>query len=464
ILVLFTAVLIKDMSFEQWLFSFALLSLVQLLVNIITVSKLEKSFFSLTTLFLIFSYITHLGMVVIFGFDINVELPWDPLLSITKDTFREASYFAIFCHAFLTFGMCTVLYKRRTFKVCGEEKDLVEERTRQLKLLRSVGMICVLVGIIPMLYIDLSRVMLYMNGDYLDTYKVGVNGFIVIISRFTEIGAVMLLIGNHKNKKRAGMIALMIVLYQSIIIFTGNRGRPVMYLIMVFFVYSQFVKNIGFKQFIKMSILAYIAGYLLTFIGQVRMASIDDISVYMELLKKGFTEYSMFKLLAEFGPTIITLGHSLTLFPDVAPFQYGTNYLVSIFTIFPNIGDTLTPLVDKTIYVYHMPPSMREFLGGSYLGELYYSFGDYSFLFAIVIGMLVAFVSNRIQKYIVEQRYALLSIYLLLFPSLLWWTRSYFVDMVREFVWISVGILILYNYFGRKIPKKDFGGEKKDVR
>ncbi|MGR5974919.1 O-antigen polysaccharide polymerase Wzy [Bacillus paranthracis] len=352
------------MSFEQWLFSFALLSLVQLLVNIITVSKLEKSFFSLTTLFLIFSYITHLGMVVIFGFDINVELPWDPLLSITKDTFREASYFAIFCHAFLTFGMCTVLYKRRTFKVCGEEKDLVEERTRQLKLLRSVGMICVLVGIIPMLYIDLSRVMLYMNGDYLDTYKVGVNGFIVIISRFTEIGAVMLLIGNHKNKKRAGMIALMIVLYQSIIIFTGNRGRPVMYLIMVFFVYSQFVKNIGFKQFIKMSILAYIAGYLLTFIGQVRMASIDDISVYMELLKKGFTEYSMFKLLAEFGPTIITLGHSLTLFPDVAPFQYGTNYLVSIFTIFPNIGDTLTPLVDKTIYVYHMPPSMREFLGG----------------------------------------------------------------------------------------------------
>ena len=71
----------------------------------------------------------------------------------------------------------------------------------------------------------------------------------------------------------------------------------------------------------------------------------------------------MFKLLAEFGPTIITLGHSLTLFPDVAPFQYGTNYLVSIFTIFPNIGDTLTPLVDKTIYVYHMPPSMREFLG-----------------------------------------------------------------------------------------------------
>ena len=35
-----------------------------------------------------------------------------------------------------------------------------------------------------------------------------------------------------------------------------------------------------------MSILAYIAGYLLTFIGQVRMASIDDISVYMELLKR----------------------------------------------------------------------------------------------------------------------------------------------------------------------------------
>ena len=110
ILVLFTAVLIKDMSFEQWLFSFALLSLVQLLVNIITVSKLEKAFF-FNNLISNFSYITHLGMVVIFGFDINVELPWDPLLSITKDTFREASYFAIFVMHFNIWNVYGIIQK-----------------------------------------------------------------------------------------------------------------------------------------------------------------------------------------------------------------------------------------------------------------------------------------------------------------------------------------------------------------
>ncbi|MEI4829867.1 O-antigen polysaccharide polymerase Wzy [Bacillus sp. FJAT-53711] len=460
---LFLAVSIKYMTFEHWLFPFAVLSLIQLCMNLITVSKLEKSFFSLTTLFLIFSYITHLGIVVIFGFGIDIELPWNPLLSITEDTFKEACYFTVLCHSFLTFGMCIVLYRRKTYNSPKCEVNSSKEQHRQLYLSRIIGSILILIGILPMLYIDISRVILYVNGNYLDTYKVGVSGFVVTMSRFTEIGAIMLLIGNRENKKRAYLILLIIVMYQAMIIFTGNRGRPIMYLITIFFVYSKFIKKIGLKQFISTSIIGYILGYLLTFIGQLRMLSINDIGTYVELFKKGFTEFSIFKLLAEFGTTIITLGHSLVLFPTVSPFQLGTNYLASLLTVFPNIGGILDPLIDKTIYVYNMPSYARQFLGGSYLGELYYSFGKYSFIFAILIGMLVAFISNKIKKHITQHHYVALAIYLVLFPDLLWWIRGYFVDMVREFVWISVAILILYNYFSRKINKRDFGGEKQSV-
>lgn len=96
------AIYIKDYPFQKWVFLFALLSIIQLIINIVTVRKLEGKFFSLTTLFLLFSFITHLGLVIIFGFNINVELPWDPMSTISTKMFKDASFFlcAAICFSF----------------------------------------------------------------------------------------------------------------------------------------------------------------------------------------------------------------------------------------------------------------------------------------------------------------------------------------------------------------------------
>ncbi|WHY96090.1 O-antigen polysaccharide polymerase Wzy [Peribacillus simplex] len=455
-IILLLALKIKLFTFENWLFPFTLLSLVQLFINLITISKLEKRFLSLTNLFLIFSYITHMGILVIFGFKIDIELPWNPLVSITKDTFKDACFFAVLCHAFLTFGMCIVLFKRKTYHL-GSTSTNFKEENFQLYLARTIGIILVLIGIVPMLYIDISRVILFISGNYLDTYKVGVNGFVVIISRFAEIGAIMLLIGNHKDKKKAHFILFIIVIYESIVLFTGNRGRPIMFLLTIFFIYNNLIKRVGFKQFINSVAVVYLLGFLLTFIGQIRMLSIRDFATITDLFKKSFMEFSIFKILADFGATIISLGYSLVFFPQTTSFQLGSNYLVSLLTIFPNVGGLLVPIINKTVYINNWPANYREFLGGSYLGELYYSFGDFSFIFAVLIGMFIAFISNKVQESMIVKNYVSLSIYLILFPNILWWTRNYFVGMVREFVWIAVVILILYSIIS-KVPKRSSGG------
>ncbi|QNK48152.1 O-antigen polysaccharide polymerase Wzy [Brevibacterium sp. PAMC23299] len=455
-IILLLALKIKLFTFETWLFPFTMLSLVQLFINLITISKLEKRFLSLTNLFLIFSYITHMGILVIFGFKIDIELPWNPLVSITKDTFKDACSFAVLCHAFLTFGMCIVLFKRKTYHLGSNSTNFKEENS-QLYIARMIGFILVLIGIVPMLYIDISRVILFISGNYLDTYKVGVNGFVVIISRFAEIGAIMLLIGNYKDKKKAHFILFIIVIYESIVMFTGNRGRPIMFLLTIFFIYNNLIKRVGFKQFINSVAVVYLLGFLLTFIGQIRMLSIKDFATIADLFKKSFMEFSIFKILADFGATIISLGYSLVFFPQTASFQLGSNYLVSLLTIFPNVGGLLAPIINKTVYINNWPANYREFLGGSYLGELYYSFGDFSFIFAVLIGMFIAFISNKVQESIIVKNYVSLSIYLILFPNILWWTRNYFVGMVREFVWIAVVILILYSIIS-KVPKRSSGG------
>jgi len=188
-------------------------------------------------------------------------------------------------------------------------------------------------------------------------------------------------------------------------------------------------------------------------IGRIRMLPIENFASFILLVKDTYKKFSVFSILAEFGVTIITLGYSLTLFPATKAFQLGTNYLVSFFTIFPNILGIFDDLITKTIYVFNWPLNIRQYLGGSYLGELYYSFGDLSFIFIVFLGMMIAFVSNKIHNAIEEKRYALLSIYLVLFPNMLWWIRNYFVDMVREFVWTSVIIIFLYKVFDSKITK-----------
>lgn len=445
--ILIISLYIESISFDQWLLPFAILSLVQLFVNLFTVFNLEGKLFSLSILFLIFSFVTHLGILVIFGLKINIIIPWDPLISITRESFKEACYFTVFCHSFLTFGMCLVLRKRKkNIKLFTPFKD----ENRELHLARRIGTVLIIIGLLPMLYIDINRVLLYITGNYLSTYDLTVNGFVVTVGRMTEIGIIMLLIGNKKNKVKAKLILLITLFYEGIIMFTGNRGRPVMYLITIFFVYYNLIKEIKFIQFIKMLIYLYISGFLLTFIGQIRVIAISFDNAF-ELLSKSFVEFSIFKVLAEFGITVITLGHSLVLFPETRAFQLGTNYLVSLLTIFPNIGGFLKPILDKMVYIYNWPLSIKMNLGGSYLGELYYSFGKFSYVFAMLVGMMIAFVSNQINKNLVQKRYISLTIYLILFPNLLWWVRDYFGDMVREFVWISLFIILLSKLFKNKI-------------
>ncbi|QFK72923.1 O-antigen polysaccharide polymerase Wzy [Pradoshia sp. D12] len=445
LLIMILVTYIHVIPFDEWVFPFALLVLFQFLFNVITVAILERTFLSLTILFMIFSYITHLGISIIFGFNINVDLPWNPLLSITENTFKDASSYSIYCHAFLTFGMCLILFKRKKYEF---SYDVIKIKD-QLHVVRSIGTILILIGIFPMLYIDINKVLLYINGNYLDTYNVGTYGFIGIIANFTQIGAIMLLIGNKDNKK-VNLILFIIVIYQVIFMLTGNRGRPTMYLITILFIYLKIIKRMGLKQMIIIFVLVYLSGFALTFIGQIRMLSINNISVLGEMASNSFKEYSLFNILAEFGGSIITLGHSIDIFQVTKDYQYGTNYLAGLFTVIPNIGGILDSIIPKTVYVNNWPNHIKVFLGGSYLGEVFYSFGKFGYIFVGFIGMFIALISNKIQKCILKQEYVSLSIYLILVPSLLWWTRAYFVDGVREFIWVSTMIWVL----NRLVKKK----------
>ncbi|MEK4129135.1 O-antigen polymerase [Solibacillus sp. FSL W8-0474] len=443
ILLITVAVYIKDYSFQKWVFLFAAISIIQFIINIFTLRKLEGKLFSLTILFFIFSFITHLGIVIIFGFDIDIDLPWNPLLTISMTMFKDASLFSLCSHLFLTLGMSLIL--RNKPKISFSKPIDNESGIYQLFLTKNIGAIFVLFGLLPMLYIDFSKIIVYLNGNYLDTFQLGLPGFLYIMSSFFDIGIIMVIIGNKRDEKKVLLILFLTTIYKGILMFTGGRGEPILYLLTLYFIYFNFIKTVKLKplQIFSNLILIYTMGFFITFISQIRMMSINSIDTYMELFKSSFIDFSPFSIIAEFGSTIITLGIAMDYFSNINDFQYGLNYLYALLNIFPNLGGILDFTVSKSIYIYNFPIHLRTFLGGSYLGEIFYSFGYFGMIFTGFIGMAISYISLKLNEFFIKQKYIKLSILLILFPNILWWTRAYFVDMVRDFVWISICIIIL---------------------
>lgn len=444
IVILALALYISDIPFQKWVSPFAILALFQLVINIGTIKKLEGKFFSLTIIFLIFSFITHLGIVFLMGFKIDVDLPWNPLSTISVEMFKDASYFTLFSHMFLTFGMAIILIIKRKPATAIRIIDN-ENETIVLQLTKNIGFLLFIIGLVPMLFIDISKAVLYMNGNYLDTFQIGVPSMVYLIAGFSDIGIMMLLIGNKNNKRKVLFLLLLATLYKSTLMFSGGRGEPILFLLTLYFIYFKFLKTNKMKtrQVIYNLIFIYVVGFLLTFISQIRMMSINNFQTLLDLAKESFVDFSPFAVIAEFGSTVITLGIAIDYFSSNGDYQYGLNYLYALLNIFPNIGGVLDFTTLKTIYVYNYPVYLRTFLGGSYLGELYYSFGYIGGVLVAFVGGGIGYISLKIEELFAKKQFIQFSIVLILFPHLLWWTRAYFVDMVREFVWISISIILL---------------------
>lgn len=446
---------IEQLYYEDWLIPFSLAALVQLFLSVLLFSKLGKGFFNLINLFILFTFVTHLGMQFIFAFKVKVAIPWSPLDLMSVELFMKSCGTALRFQIILAMGIFFKLFIDREKKVYNEESNRQGKNLEtNLKKIRLFGIILLLIGLIPMLYLDYNRIILYINGNYLNTYSGNSFGFITTISRFAEIGIIMLLIGNKNNIGKANLIIVITILYQMMVIFTGHRGRSVLFLLSIFFVYFNLIKTIKFKTVLIGTISSYLFLFILTFIGKIRLLSIKDFNSISLAFSTHLSDFTIFKLFTDFGITIVTLGYAIDFYPDNMPYQLGLTYIMSLFTVFPNIGGFIEPFLEKANFVLNWPLHMRTGLGGSYLGEIYSNFGLFSYAIVFILGYFIAYISQKIYETIRLHEYSKLSFYLVIFPNLLWWTRDYFTGFVREVIWIGVAILFLNIIFKSKVRKE----------
>lgn len=406
---------------------------------------------SFAVIFEIFSFLFHGGQPLLEYLDIEAERPFDIFLNINTDDLVVSLRFYIGVQFMLIFGMALTRIAKQRYKTVQNvhpSKCSVQigEESQYSDVFR-IGRVLFCVGVLPRLYIDISQFILFFKGGYLATYTTGINGYVQVIAYCFQVGVLLMVIGRQKNKKIATAIALSTTAYLVLTMLKGGRASQVVFLIALWFVYFKLVSQMTFKKGIIILAIGYIGIVFLSVVGSIRKVGSEEYSQFSELFRDSLGMQTLWDSLGEFGGTAITLCYSVMFFPKVAPFAHGVPYITSLMSLLPNIGGLLTGFQSKWIYVNQFPKAYRYALGGSYIGELYYNFSFVGGIAAgLVLGVLIGIYSNSIDKAITERKWLKLSVFMIPFATLLIWIRGYFSDSVRQFVWISVFVMIIY-YF-----------------
>lgn len=430
---------------------FALVSLVQFIFSLSIFYSVDRTLISFVTIFYVTSNLFHLGQLFLILFNVNIETIVYTNTLVSADVFIKSCKYIFLCHMFYTFGFVFYnIYPRKNIRKVKKEKT--EEY--DLKILKKIGWFLFFLGIIPKIYIDVNKMILFLNGAYINTYDFSISGYIALIASLSDYGILILMISYKNHKKILNSIFLTGVLYQGIIIFTGNRGEAIIFIILLSFLYIKIQNSFSLKNFIYISLTGYLALIIINIVGDTRSLLNRDFNTLMYYLEENIGFYPFWRILAEFGSSITSVAYSIQFFPQYAPVQYGGNYLSSILTIFPNIGGILNDIVINTQYVKFFPYEKSNYIGGSYIGETYFSFNAVGPIIVLFIGIFISHISKKIEKSFLEKDWILLSFMLVFVSNILWWNRDYFGSMIREIVWINSLIYFLLTLI--KVKKTRF--------
>jgi len=442
---LLSSIFINQLSFDIWLLYFFIIITLQLIFNCYFLVLCDEDFFSLSVLFLIFSYIFHFGQIIVILLKVPNSMPVNVMNLFSNDIYKNACQYALFIQCFVILGM--IITRITKDKIIIKKTNYIS-----LDLLSKISLSLIYIGIIPKLYIEISKIILYINGNYASTYNIGVPGFIDTIGRMAEIGIIGLLISKQNNKKFATKLILFITFYETIIMLTGNRSRPMVFLVAIYYIYFQLVKKIKLKNVLLYGIIIYIGLAFINIISDFRNLGFEAIkNLNQNLIIYAFKRNPLFDMLGEFGGTLLSLCVPIQ-YDSFIPAQYGKYGILSLLTIIPNIGGILDNIVNKMPYINYYRSLFSYSYGGSYIGEIFFNFRSYGITLAFFVGIFIGQISKKIKYSIKYGNYDKLLIYMVLFPNILWWVRDYFSSMVREVIWAAILISILkYLFLSLKI-------------
>lgn len=420
-------------------FDLAIISIVQLFINIICLVTFFKSDSVYSCLFMFLSWIFHCGQIIVKGFNLNINIIFDVESYATFDVILLSFKFYYFSQIFIMIGIILYYMLHSNHKINNIENNFDFKR---------IGIYLFILGFIPRLYIDISQLYNGIFNGYFGVYSLTFPQVFQTLAFLCDASMVFFLFSFEDRKKI--ILFYVVVFYKLLMMATGARQEKFVFLIMWFFIYFFIIKKTSFITILKISIFGYFAISFIYSIGTFRVA--ESINI-LDILEQTFSLNNKMigDLLAEFGSALNTLVVTVNNTPDVVNYGYGSSFFAGIISIVPKLVSFFPFLIDKITYITMYRGT--TFFGGSYLGEFYYNFGFYGLLFIIFIGSLIGKIQFNLTSKHTDLGFTLNKIFFSIFGIyLILYIRGYFSDFVQKIVWLYI-LIIIFNKIKFKIKR-----------
>lgn len=428
--------------YESWALITSVLATIEMLQQQYTLSHFKIPFTDFRRVFLIFHYVFFFGRIIVYGYMPNAFVFWDLIGRFNNETLLKMGLFSICAIQAIFIGL---FYNKRSITFDNNIKSTS---------LRSVGFICLFIGVPSQLITDYYRIKsTYSAGSY---GELQLNlGIIDDLSVLSISGIILLVCSNTLSKRIIRIMILSALSYFFfVMIFSGDRRYQMSAIICLFVLFIKKTESITINSPKRLFVI-FICGLLtLNLLYIIRENRISNLrSIISEISNNPLRLLSFeafFETLVEFGISFFSLCNIGKFFPSVYPFQLGRTFMYSFASLLPLglMGDT--SFYDYASYSTILNRDQKLRVGATLIGDFYSNFGWFScifiLLFCIFISSLI-FHKSKTGAQWDEARYFIL--YYVLASSV----RATFAQEIRP---IIIGILfpwILVYLFGARKRK-----------
>lgn len=422
--------------------------IVQMILTFVVFWMMKIEVLSLSGSFIWLNYLFHLSQPIIKAISPNYDFAFDVSIYVFPATFVETLQYSYLMIIIVSSGVL--------FYQCFEKERIYKKymySTISQENLFKIGSVIFSFTFPVEMVIQINRIIVARNSGYLATFNVEVSGLVGLLATFSLIGMVMMLLGSKEKFVRGSLLTAFYLSFYVIAMFSGGRMWQVIKILLVVYYYIKtYDIKIKGKKLILLLIIGYLGAGFMSAVADFRSYDFQSNDYIVQVISNVFVNNPILQVMEEFGGSVYTVALTIQKMIFELPASFGKQFLTNFVSLLPNLSDSIAKLNDQSNYVLllNMPT-----IGGSFVGEMYYSFKYFAIIPAFLIGIFLQYFTTKIENGIKNNDFHFI-IYTIMFQySVVSWVRGSSAIFYRNTIFGMVFIYIITKVLVKQIsPKK----------
>ena len=398
--------------------------------------------------FLAFLYVFHFGQLMTYSLFNETEFDYSNYITAYVER-PEIMWKALRVSLFVMNGIFIgglLAFRKKTIIFTNEK---IEAKSNW-SVIKSYGLTLLLISFPFRIYLDVMNFFVSSALGYGATDKVSIgSGVFSAVANFWYL-AILLYYFAVKDKYKQ-YYCIICVVYMFLTMLSGHRGHQIISIVSLAIVYI-IDNNVKFnlKRTTLGLLLSLVILSFLDIIFAIRGSGFDYLyNHFQDVINESTKNNIILETLNDFGGTIYTPYLVIDGYGRVFSPFFGECFLKSFVQIIPDIGGTFKEINISSIYPKML--NTNHMIGGSFVGEMYYNFGEFYWLFPFFFGSVMGKFSQKIELAIMNKRYNQICLYLPFLSYSLWWVRDAVGNFTRPVVWLLLIYYVVSNLSREKV-------------